>query len=210
MVDFIVLPPPILPAVDPGPDDTICAGMIATLQATVQQCDSLKWSTTGDGVFGNDTLPATTYTPGTNDVFAGNVTCRLTGYGTYGSTSKNKLVRINPHPVAKISVFPHDTVCAGQAINLSADTAGISTWLWTPGNLNTPEVIYDTANAGGLGTHMIRLIVTDRFQCQNRDSVYLRFKNCTGIEENTTSSTRIYPNPGSGLFMIEVNDKEPG
>ncbi len=210
MVDFIVLPPPILPAVDPGPDDTICAGMIAMLQATVQQCDSLKWSTTGDGAFGNDTLPATSYTPGTNDLLAGIVTCKLTGYGKYGSTGKNKLVHINPHPVAKISVFPHDTVCAGQAVILSADTAGISTWLWTPGNLNTPEVTFDTTNTGGMGTHMIRLVVIDRFQCQNRDSVYLTFKNCTGIEENKTSSTRIYPNPGSGLFMIEVNDTKPG
>ena len=69
---------------------------------------------------------------------------------------------------------------------------------------------YDTAIAGGGGTHLVRLTVTSRFQCQNRDSVYLTFKNCTGMEDNNTFSFQVYPNPGNGMFMVGINNAEPG
>ena len=210
MIDFIIFPPPILPMVDAGQSDTICSGMNALLQATVQQYDSLRWTTTGDGVFANDTMAATTYTPGINDRNAGNVTCRITGYGTYGNTSRNKHILIRPLPVAVISASPNDSVCTGNEITLASDTTGIRTWLWIPGNLNTPQAVYDSASAGGLGTHKVRLLVTNRFQCQNRDSVYLTFKDCTGIEENNTAPTTIFPNPCNGVFDLVLNNPEPG
>ena len=209
-VDFIALPPPVLPIVDPGPNDTICAGLNVMLQATAQQYDSIKWTTAGDGIFINDTNLITSYIPGTNDLISGDATLRLTGFGPYGSMGRNKVIRINPRPVAAITVSPRDTVCAGQSIVLSADTAGISTWNWTPGNFSNHEVTYDTANAGGMGVHLIRLMVTNKFQCQNHDSVYLKFKNCTGIEENIAGSINIFPNPNNGIFNIAVDTQEPG
>jgi hypothetical protein len=208
--DFIALPPPVLPTVDPGPDDTICAGLNVMLQASAQQYDSIRWTSTGDGIFSNDTNLITSYVPGTNDLISGEATLRLTGFGPYGSIGRNKYIRINPLPVAAITVSPRDTVCAGQSILLSTDTAGISTWNWTPGNFSSHEVTYDTANAGGMGVHLIRLAVTNKFQCQNHDSVYLKFKNCTGIEENITGSINIFPNPNNGIFQIEVENQYPG
>lgn len=208
-VDFIAMPPPVLPVVDPGPDDTICAGRDVMLQASAMQYDSLKWISAGDGTFFNDTALLTTYTPGTTDLVTGNVTLRLTGFGTYGSSGKNKHIRINPLPVAAFTVFPRDTVCAGQSVLLTADTAGISAWHWTPGNFVTPEVSYDTSGTGGPGTHLVLLIVSNKFQCQNRDSVYLTFKNCTGFHDLITSPVSIYPNPGNGIFTIETGISEP-
>ncbi|MDP1623407.1 MAG: T9SS type A sorting domain-containing protein [Bacteroidales bacterium] len=209
-VDFIALPPPILPVVEPGPDDTICAGLNVTLQATALQYDSIKWTTTGDGVFSNDTTLFTIYTPGTYDLISGNVTLRLTGFGPFGSMGKNKHISINPRPVASITSFPGSTVCEGQSVLLSADTTGISTWHWTPGNFTASEATYDTLNTGGAGVHLIRLTVTNAFQCQNRDSVYLTFKNCTAISENPESAVHIYPNPGNGLILLEVETQKAG
>jgi hypothetical protein len=209
-VDFVALPPPVLPVVDPGPDDTVCAGQTVQLQATAGQYDSIRWTSAGDGVFGSDTTLITTYSPGTNDLISGEAALSLTGYGTYGSVRKNKRIQINPLPVAAISVFPRDTVCAGQTILLSADTSGVSTWLWTPGNFTAPETAYDTTNTGETGTHLIRLLVANRFQCQNQDSVYLTFKNCTGLMEHLSGLINIYPNPGRGLFSIEVETQNPG
>jgi hypothetical protein len=208
-VDFIALPPPVLPTVEPGPNDTICAGLNVTLHGSAQQYDTIKWTTAGDGVFANDTLLNTLYTPGTSDLISGNVTLRLTGFCPYGSFGKNKQIHINPRPVAAISVLPNDTVCAGQSIVLSSDTTGVTSRQWTPGDYSTWEVIYDTLNAAGSGTHLIRLAVANQFLCQNHDSVYLTFKNCTGIEENLTGSVNIYPNPGSGTFLIEIETQKP-
>ena len=209
-VDFIALPPPILPIVDPGPDDTICAGMDVILEGTASQYDSLRWNTSGDGVFENDTLLTTRYIPGTNDLIEGSVMMRLTGWGTYGSQSRKKVIAIAPLPVASISVFPRDTVCAGQAVILSADTSTKAAYRWTPGNFISPEITIDTSITGGTGTYLIRLAVTNPSQCQNRDSAYLTFRDCTGIEEQEPASLRIYPNPGDGRFILELHTLNPG
>jgi hypothetical protein len=86
----------------------------------------------------------------------------------------------------------------------------VSSWGWTPGNFTTPEITYDTSNAGGMGMHLIRLAVANKFQCQNRDSVYLTFKDCTGVEENMSSFINLYPNPNNGIFLLEVATELPG
>jgi hypothetical protein len=209
-IDFIVLPPPILPEVDPGPGDTICAGMHVALQGTAQQYDMIKWSTIGDGVFSNDTSLSSIYTPGTSDLIGGSVILRLTGYGAYGSTAKNKDIRIAPLPVASISLFPRDTLCAGQSVILTTDTAGISSYQWTPGNFTTPEITIDTSTTGGVGSYLVRLLVTNTFQCQNRDSAFVTFRDCTGMDEPVNAPVQIYPNPNDGRFFVEVNLLKPG
>jgi hypothetical protein len=208
-VDLIAFPPPVLPSVDPGPDVTVCAGLNVHLQGTAQQYDSIRWTTTGDGGFGNDTALSTTYTPGTNDLLNAGTTLRLTGFSAYGSYGKNKVILIHPRPIAVISVFPGDTACAGQTIQLSADSTGHPAWLWTPGNFTSREVSYDTTITG-MGTHMITLVATNLQLCENRDSVYLTFKNCTGSDELALIYQRIYPNPGNGIFFLEIKTPEPG
>jgi hypothetical protein len=209
-IDYIALPPPIIPVVDPGPADTLCAGMNLFLQATAQHYDSVKWTTPGDGVFVNDTALMTYYIPGAEDLVAGHAILMITGYGRYGSAAGTKPVTIHPLPLASITAIPGDTACSGHTILLTADTAGVSSWHWTPGNFTSPEVFYDTAKTGGNGRHLIRLLTTNEHQCHHSDSLYLTFRDCTAIEEVTEGYFNIFPNPGSGLFMLETGAPEPG
>ncbi len=205
-VDFIALPAPVLPVIDPGANDTICAGNTVQLHATAQQCDSIKWTTAGDGGFDNDTALITTYLPGIADINSGAVTLLMTGFAQYGSVAKHKYVRINHLPLAQITAFPGDTACAGQAILLKADTSGYLSLLWAPGNYNSPEAVYDTLNAGGMGSHLVMLTVTDRNQCQNRDSVNITFRDCTGLEEYVQPSAMLFPNPNDGRLLVQINN----
>jgi hypothetical protein len=210
-IDFIALPPPVLPAVDPGPPVEICAGAVVSLSAIASQYDSLKWTTQGDGIFSNDTALTGTYIPGTNDLISGKAILRLTGYGTYGSTGKNKAISIHPLPVAAIQAYPGDTACAGGYIMLEADTTGVATYLWQPGNLISQTVEIDTSATGGIGTFTFRLITASKHQCTNRDSVQVTFKDCTAVpEQEPGQAIRIYPNPAKDRLFLDLKLREPG
>lgn len=208
-IDFIAFPPPVLPVVDPGPADTICAGESYTLQGSVSGQDSLKWSTTGDGNFNNDTLVNPVYTPGTNDIIQGSVKLKLTGFATYGSMTKSMELTIGNIPVNEIEILTNDTVCAGLSISLRADTAGITSLLWTPGMLTTSEIEMDTALTGHTGTTLVKLLSTNRFGCATTDSVFVTFKDCTAIEESDGFRISLHPNPNHGEFFLNIRPARP-
>ena len=204
-LDFIVFPAPIVPDVTIGPDDSICAGANYTLQATAQQYDSLRWMSSGDGSFSNPMILEPVYTPGGNDIIQGKVKLKLFAYSGYGRSIRSMNLTINGLPVADISVFPKDTVCSWQTITLRADTTGVNSYLWTPGNLTTQTAVIDTLIAGGTGTRLFHLKTWNNSGCSKTDSVYLTFKNCLGVSEGSAGfSLNIYPNPSEGLFTLEL------
>ncbi len=203
-VDFIAFPPPVLPSVNAGTDATVCAGSAYTLQGVATGYDSLQWTTSGDGTFSNDSILSPVYTPGANDIIDGATYLKLTAWNEYGSFSARMKLILAPIPVAAISMIPNDTVCAGQSIVLMADTAGISAYLWTPGNFTTPVIHMDTTYHG-TGTFKMKLQVSSIAGCTNVDSVYLTFRNCTGMEtELNAFSCQVFPNPSGGMFSMVI------
>lgn len=202
-VDYIVMPAPVLPVVDPGSDTTLCAGAVVRLNASATLCDSVRWTTTGDGVFDRDTSLQTIYTPGTADIVAGAVRLSLTAYATYGSTTKHMEITIRPLPVAHITALPQEDVCAGTAITLTADTAAVTDFRWIPGNMTTPAIVIDTSKTGGLGTFQYRLLTTNQYLCSNRDSVQVRFRDCTGIAEQEIQWS-VWPNPAGSWVIVDA------
>jgi hypothetical protein len=208
-VDFIAFPPPVLPSVNAGEDATVCAGSGYTLHGAASGYDSLQWTTSGDGTFSNDSIISPGYTPGSNDIINGIAYLKLTGWNIYGSYSDRMKLTLAPIPVASISLLPNDTVCAGQSIALMADTTGITSYLWTPGNFTTPVVPIDTSGHG-IGTFKMKLGVSNFAGCTNADSVYFTFRNCTGIAENLSGfSATIFPNPSTGVFSLAIQATVP-
>ena len=204
-LDFIIFPAPVVPWITIKPEDTICAGNTCTLQATVNQYDSLRWFTYGDGSFTNAVIAEPVYNPGSNDIIRGRADLRLTAFSRYGRNIKTMRLTIARLPVAEISVFPKDTVCEWQTISLTADTTNVHSYLWTPGELTTSSVIIDTSIAGGIGTKIFRLKTLNTAGCYKTDSVWLTFKDCLGIADfKGNFSVNLYPNPSSGQFTLDI------
>ncbi|HSN50164.1 MAG TPA: FlgD immunoglobulin-like domain containing protein, partial [Bacteroidales bacterium] len=210
-VDYIEFPPPVLPEINAGPNDTICAGMVYHLSGSASLYDSLKWTTYGDGIFSNDTLVNPIYTPGSTDITNGQVKLRLTGWGSNGTTTRSMLLYIGSIPVIdEIAFWPEDTVCANHFITLSVDTINGADYLWTPGNFTTPEIELDTAVTSGMGTFRIKVRITSRYHCSSSDSIPVTFQDCTGIAEKIeTSGVSIFPNPFSGETTIHLRLLKP-
>jgi len=204
-IDYIIFPTPILPSVDPGPDDTICKGESYHLHATILNYDSLIWKTNGDGSFSDVSILDPIYSPGSADQLNGKVALSVTAYGKYASASKSLLLTIGEFPVVHISVFPKDTLCAGQTVYLSVDTTGISSIYWTPGGYITPEIAIDTSITGGIGKFLFKALVRNLWGCLRNDSVWVTFKDCTGLNEYHGSFlSEIYPNPSKGIFKLKL------
>lgn len=204
-IDYIVFPTPVLPYVDPGPDDTICKGDPYQVNATVLNYDSLLWQTNGDGSFSDVSTVDPIYTPGAADQLFGKVILSVTAYGKYGSTAKSLLLTIGEFPVVNISVFPKDTLCAGQTFYLSVDTAGNSRYYWTPGGYTTSEIAVDTSVTGGIGKFIFNVLVQNLLGCSKNDSVLVTFKDCTGFDEHSVNFySEIYPNPSNGIFKLKL------
>ena len=93
-IDFITLPPTILPVADAGEDALICNTDTFAPAAMAEDYNSLEWTTTGDGSFDDATVIDPVYTPGTYDIENAEVSLKLTAFGNNGDVSNSMNLEI--------------------------------------------------------------------------------------------------------------------
>jgi len=117
-----------------GADANLCSGDIYTnTDASAMYYGSLLWTTAGDGTFDNATVINPVYTPGTNDITAGQVILTLTAAGVApcGDVSDDVTLTIQQPAVADAGVDA--TICsdAGGYTPADATAASYASLLWT-------------------------------------------------------------------------------
>jgi hypothetical protein len=207
-LDNIEFPPPFLPAASAGPYDTICAGEKYLLQGTASDYDSVKWFSNGDGTFSDPRILNPLYTPGPDDILNASVRLKLVAYGPNGNTPGFMYLAISDIPTAHITVLPDDTICSWQTVYLYSNASGAETYLWTPGNFPTQDIIADLSTVGSPGSYWFRLVATNTLNCDTRDSVLIHFKDCLGVEDmGPLFVSEIYPVPNEGIFTLTIQAK---
>ena len=136
-IPFITGPASVLtiglcPTVFAGNDLAVCAGGTASLSGSQSHASSTNWSTAGDGTFGNPALPATTYSPGPNDVAAGSVALTLTSgpIAPCQVASSDSLILTIQHPPTA-NAGGNQILCNGSSADLSGVTQFSSNCTWT-------------------------------------------------------------------------------
>ncbi|MCK5838939.1 MAG: hypothetical protein KAG99_03775, partial [Bacteroidales bacterium] len=131
--DSMILTITLLPESDAGIDAAICEGEEYILSgASASNYSSLLWSTSGDGTFDDTGILHPVYTPGTDDISAGNVTLSLTafGLGTCEAVTDNMTIFITPLPEANAGIDAD--ICEVDDYTLSdATAANYSSLLWS-------------------------------------------------------------------------------
>jgi len=166
------------PAVDLGPDISICEGEEVTLSgpnATVNTWD-------------NGVLDATPFAPTATNTYT------LTALGGNGCTSTATItVNVNPAPVFDLG---SDIVSTDVSV-LIAGPAGMDSYLWSNGE-TSPSTLLN-------GTGSYWLTVTDANGCSYTDTV--NFISTFSVEELENAGISVYPNPTNSVVNISFKDK---
>ncbi|MCP4088466.1 MAG: hypothetical protein GY746_01545, partial [Gammaproteobacteria bacterium] len=122
----------LLPLSDAGLDDTICEDGTYILNGIVTNQSSVLWTTGGDGVFDDASLPGAEYTPGTNDIANGSVVLTLTANATGPCTTaavSTMTLYIQLLPLA--SAGPDATICENDSYTINGVATNYSSTVWS-------------------------------------------------------------------------------
>ncbi|MBL4657821.1 MAG: leucine-rich repeat domain-containing protein, partial [Flavobacteriales bacterium] len=185
-------------------DGAVCYGSPNSFSASPDTLDTYIFFINGDTVQNSSSSKFTANPINDGDV----VTIIAIDQGCPSLVSNNSMAFVDPLPSATIT---SDTVCEGQATTLSAKPdlgSNIVIYTWVTGigtdtiigNPPAPLPIYPSA-----GTYAVTLLITDINACSNTISHTVTVDNCISIKEQThLDDIRIYPNPNSGAFTIQV------
>ncbi len=139
-LDYISLPVFNLPVVEAGGDTGICSGQDSIhLNAMAQNYSSIQWSTTGDGVFNQQSSPETDYFPGAQDIANGFVTLKIKAITNMAIAMDSLILYIQNPPLSPQNLTVSTQVYCLGAVNqiiLSADSVSVDSIYWYTGSCN--------------------------------------------------------------------------
>jgi hypothetical protein len=163
----------------------VCDGAPLNLQA--YGASSYNWSTGG-------TFPSIMVTP------TGPTSYTVEGTNSFGC--KTKFVhQVTPNPLPGIIANIPAQMCVGDQI--VGNATGATSFLWISNNVyvaNNPVLLSPKVST----TYTVQ--GTDDFGCKGEDVVSIEVVECVGLAEaGKLSAVRVYPNPTSGEFTVEMN-----
>lgn len=130
--------------VDAGINTSICSGNTVTLNGSVSGSSSTgTWSTSGDGIFDNNSAFNAIYTPGATDIGNGSVSLILSSTlnNSCNTVTDTILITINQSPTVDAGTDQEN--CSGSAVTINASITGfVTTAEWTTSGDGT----FDNAN----------------------------------------------------------------
>lgn len=168
-----------------GPS-AVCAGKSATLSASA--ADSYTWST-------GSPFSSITITPSVNTIYtltastsSGNLNC---------PSAASISIAVNPLPTVT-AIASKTSVCKGQTFTLTA--SGAQSYTWNTG-VNAATVVTSSSLIANVNFTVTGM---DANGCTNAAVIVIKVNSCIGIDEWGAEQIQIFPNPGKGLYQIEL------
>jgi hypothetical protein len=200
--DVIVLDDQI-PSISCPMDIELCHGepLIVDAPTTADNCigETVSYNCTGaTTASGSGLITGVNFNPGTTTVWY------IVSDASGNQDSCSFDVLVNPLPAVLIDVFTPDSICNyNGAIPLPVATppGGVYSGAGISGSDFDPML-------SGNGTFYITYSYTDSEGCTNSDSTAIFVDGCIGTAElNTLSTTKVYPNPSSGLYNVSFGEQ---
>lgn len=184
------------PEVNAGPDIEVCEdSTYINIEATVGFETGTTWTSSGDGIFGDDEALATTYTFGPTDIASGTVTLYIDTYNFSDCPDDADTIVVTFHEPATITTMNDTIICSGVPLLLeSGSSTGNGAWETSGDGIFDPETGETTSYFHGdddllSGSLTIYFETTDNGGCP---AVY------------DTLNVTIIPSPIAGFDFEEV------
>jgi len=117
------------------------------------------------------------------------------------ANSDTVMITFVAHPITIITGA--DTMLYSHTTTLDAGV-GFTAYLWSTGD-TTQTIVVDHSNIS-IGNNTLEVTVSNEYGCTFTTTKNLFVHNDTGLDEMSDEvSLQIYPNPGKGLFVVEIN-----
>ncbi|MDP3463207.1 MAG: GEVED domain-containing protein [Bacteroidales bacterium] len=118
-------------------------------------------------------------------------------------TLSGNAISINVFDLPTVDLGLDTLLCGGDNWSLDAGNPG-ATYLWSNG-ATAQSIVVDTLGLG-YGVHEFWVAVTNETNCISYDTVRIEFLDCTNIDEQRQMKASVYPNPGKGLFNLQLTN----
>lgn len=185
-----------IPEVNLGENQQICNNASINLDAGIDDASYL-WS--NGQTTANITVEGAELGVGTHEIWV-EVTSAL------GCVNSDTLeITVNEVPPT-VSLGENQALCGSEQYTLDAGVEGY-TYNWSTGE-STQTIVVDTAGYS-YGTQAVWVELISENNCTSRsDEVLIEFVNCTGIDEATAIKLAVYPNPGDGVFYLDMQSAD--
>lgn|GEM_PF-2292409 len=186
-------------AITPAGPTTICAGEHVTLSTQNHPDFTYKWLKNNIAIAG-----ATSYTYNASSTGTYRVRIIYNTTGCIDTTPNGSVVTVNPLPAATITAQGPVLFCAGDSVDLSANTGTGYTYKWKKGgNYISGATAADyIAKTGG----NYKVEVTDNNGCSQTSggvTVTINCRESTGENELNTFNATVFPNPSDAAFNFD-------
>ncbi len=189
----------------------ICAGEEITIQSSnADNHQSVLWTTSGDGAFGDPTRLHAIYTPGFEDATNGSVELTLTVVGIEPCAEASDVITltVNSAPLAPEKPAGPEAVAVnqiGQSVYTVAEVEGATAYLVslsdeTAGTVNMEANVATVSwNIDFFGEIEITAqAINECGESELSEALLVTLDNNVGIGEQENDKFEIYPNPTSG------------
>ena len=154
------------PVADAGPSTTICSTCsFISVGALATNSTSLHWSTSGSGIFDNNSVAVTTYTPSAADYGQGSIFLMLTANSNppCNAVVDTMTLTFSDYPGVDFIFGP---ACENQPISFTIDfsntnVGAINSCIWNFGDGNTSTLMNPTHSFSSLGQFHVTLTAID-------------------------------------------------
>lgn len=219
-LDNIFLPAEMTLTVWAGPEEEICEGSDAFLEATATDYESIEWQTQGTGTFNDNTILDPIYTPSADDIAAGFVVLDITATDNNSNTATDEVTLtfvnvpdVPPVPEGPDMVDPHEYM---STVYYTEGLEGVDEYQWYLEPAEAGEIISHGTqgiviwNEDYSGIASISVAgVNSCGEGNTSGSLEVSIDQLTGIvqPESVALEAVIAPNPSDGHFSISLYSK---